>query len=147
MFSLRSLTIHIVGATFQNECPPTCEWEELLHFLPHLETLHIVCIGPEALGGGEEEREREKREGIITKKTDAPISVKLCPECTREGKKRLTSIYVGCYHEFRASKESYCVPELVMLFDPGYLFLLFFFCYFILSFLFSFFFLFHFSNF
>ncbi|XP_066598050.1 putative protein MSS51 homolog, mitochondrial [Prorops nasuta] len=104
--TLDKMTIHIIGAEFQFECNNLCVWEKFfLHFMPRLQILSLVFIGPEL------------------NVPDIPImfykNVHLCGKCKRSGRVVQVQFQDGMvYHEFTRSEE-FSKPDIVCLFNPG----------------------------
>ena len=102
--SRQSLTISLIGAR-SSEIESAWVFEELLHLLPKLQTLHLMFVGPES------------------KVTDPDCKGNIseyenCPACKSLLKKRLWGMHCGLYHDF--VKESYYQkPDLAVLFHSG----------------------------
>jgi len=103
------LNIHIVGAT-SRELVGIGNFEEIVHLLPGLRSLHITAAGP-ALAGGD----LGQQGSPFLPKTP----VDCCPACKADGRTRTISIYQGLYHDF-ANSSHYEKPDLAVLFNSGW---------------------------
>jgi mitochondrial splicing suppressor protein 51 len=107
----KNLTIHVVGAD-SYEVPATCVWEEITHCLPNVKSLTVQFVGPDAC------------KCIIPATRDFPTEPVLscCPECTKQGRNRLTGMFGYTYHEYlekylATSKHS--KPDFIVAFNTG----------------------------
>jgi splicing suppressor protein 51 len=100
------LTVHMLGAT-ERELTALANFEELLHLVPGLQSLHITAIGPGIPGPGD---------GTILAKQHLDC----CPPCKADGRQRSISLHKGVYHKF-VLDPTYEKPDLVVLFNSGWI--------------------------
>ncbi|KAL5373337.1 hypothetical protein DPSP01_012780 [Paraphaeosphaeria sporulosa] len=100
------LTIHMLGAT-DRELTALANFEELLHLMPSVKSLHITAIGPGI-------------PGPVNGTVIAKQSLDCCPPCKVDGRQRSISLYKGVYHEFVLEPTSE-KPDLVVLFNSGWI--------------------------
>jgi splicing suppressor protein 51 len=103
------LNVHIVGATGR-ELIALGNFEEIVHLLPGLRSLHITAAGPGLAGG-----DLGQQGSPFLPKTP----VDCCPACKADGRTRSISIYQGLYHDFAVSPH-YDKPDLAVLFNSGW---------------------------
>jgi splicing suppressor protein 51 len=103
------LNIHIVGATGR-ELIALGNFEEVVHLMPGLRSLHITAAGPGLAGG-----DLGQQGSPFLPKTN----IDCCPGCRLDGRTRSISIYQGLYHDF-AETPNYDKPDLVVLFNSGW---------------------------
>ncbi|KAF1951483.1 hypothetical protein CC80DRAFT_496086 [Byssothecium circinans] len=104
-FEEKHLTVHLVGATGR-ELVAMGNFEEILHLIPTVRSLHITAIGPSLPGG--------QGSPLIPK-----TSVECCPGCKADGRARSIAVYQGLYHEY-AKMDKFEKPDLVVLFNSGW---------------------------
>lgn len=102
---MKSLTLHLVGATAK-ELDALMLFEELLHLLPAIQSLHCVFIGPEM------PRPDPNSMG--------KIQLDVCPPCAERKRERSMSMYKGTYTEFMRSLDVFRGPDLAVLFHTGH---------------------------
>ena len=102
-------TIHILGAEFQFEGIHLDVWEKLfLHFLPNLQKLHLILIGPE-----------------LQLPKDVPprflSMVQVCKKCKSAGRAVVVTFKPGkLYHCLvRDPSQTLATPDLICLYNPG----------------------------
>ncbi|XP_043600042.1 uncharacterized protein LOC122575315 isoform X2 [Bombus pyrosoma] len=102
-------TIHILGAEFQFEGIHLDVWEKLfLHFLPNLQKLHLILIGPE-----------------LQLPKDVPprllSMVPICKKCKSAGRAVIVTFKPEkLYHCLvRDPSQTLATPDLICLFNPG----------------------------
>ncbi|KAF2637958.1 hypothetical protein P280DRAFT_471615 [Massarina eburnea CBS 473.64] len=100
-----NINIHLVGATGR-ELVAMGNFEEILHLIPSVRSLHITAIGPSLMAG-----------------SDSPLipktSVDCCPACKADGRTRSIAVYKGLYHDYAKIAE-FEKPDLVVLFNSGW---------------------------
>lgn len=99
-----TLTLHFIGAEDSEE-QLMLTFEELLHLLPALRTLHCVLVGPQlqtegGTGGGTVE------------------VVDCCAACTRAGWAKSFETFEGVYHDYVAHPR-YVKPDMAVAFHTG----------------------------
>ena len=92
----KSIVIHVIGAT-DDEKSEAGYWESLLHFMPSLQSLKIVFVGPEV-------------------STLQPVNVDLCDECLKLKKSMEVAGFGLRYDEYFES-ESFVNPDAVVGFN------------------------------
>lgn len=102
-------TIHILGAEFQFEGIHLDVWEKLfLHFLPNLQKLHLILIGPE-----------------LQLPKDIPprllSMVQICKKCKSAGRAVIVTFKPEkLYHCLvRDPSQTLATPDLICLYNPG----------------------------
>ncbi|KAF2687060.1 hypothetical protein K458DRAFT_476021 [Lentithecium fluviatile CBS 122367] len=105
-----ALHLHIVGATTR-ELVALGNFEEILHLVPGLRSLHITAAGPGLAGG-----DLGQGGSPFLPKT----SLDCCPACKADGRTRSISIYQGLYHDFEKTS-NYDKPDLTVLFNSGWI--------------------------
>lgn len=105
------ITIHVAAASSSYEVPPTCVWEEILHFLPRLQSVTVHFIGPEAC------------QSLAPPTRDfATIAFEPCPDCTAKNRKRRAGMFGYTYHDYATkylASKSHSTPDLVVAFNTG----------------------------
>lgn len=96
------LDIHLLGATGR-ECGGLANFEEMLHLVPGIKSLHVAAVGPSSWGVGPGSR----------------VDLQCCPNCTSQGRSRSVTSYQGLYHDF-ARSDRYSKPDLIVLFNSGW---------------------------
>ncbi|KAK0124694.1 hypothetical protein ONS95_009638 [Cadophora gregata] len=99
----KSITLHIIGATAK-ELDALMLFEEILHLLPNLKSLHCSFIGPQLpmpIDGG--------------RKTDLDC----CPPCTNAARTRSMSMFKGPYHDY-TQDPTFSLPDLGVVFHSGH---------------------------
>ena len=108
--SLSTLTIHIVGAdkSYEWSPSPTHVWEEIMHCLPAVKKMELIFVGPDLFTR-------------VNPNADyrAPMDLECCPDCIGKGRKRVMTTYAKKWHEYRADKDRYTKPDLVVAFNTG----------------------------
>ncbi|KAF2817108.1 uncharacterized protein BDZ99DRAFT_374896 [Mytilinidion resinicola] len=100
-----SLFLHFVGPT-SREWRNIALFEELLHLLPALKSLRILCAGPSSYG--------LIGEDILSQEMD----LKCCPDCQKAGRKRSMQSFRGMYHDF-VQRAEFSKPDMAVLFHSG----------------------------
>ncbi|KAJ4293256.1 hypothetical protein N0V90_008538 [Kalmusia sp. IMI 367209] len=103
------VSIHIVGAT-DRELVALGNFEEILHLVPSLRSLHITAVGPGIPGGIENGGPYLPRQ-----------SLDCCPVCKEDGRERSISLYQGVYHDF-TKHAKFEKPDLVVLFNSRWMY-------------------------
>lgn len=98
-----SLTLHLIGAE-DEEFRSLAAFEELLHLLPALRSLHCVLAGPEL--------------GQPVDKNNELITFGCCPVCTDANRTRSAATFQGVYHDL-AHSAAYEKPDLAVAFHTG----------------------------
>ncbi|CAK5262388.1 unnamed protein product [Mycena citricolor] len=99
----KELTIHLLGA-FTNEIVGGMVFEEILHWLPELQTLKLVLCGPQMPGGA----------------FPREIPMGTCPKCSKRGRKRIHEHTADTYHSYvRKQGTKYTRPDLAIAFNSG----------------------------
>ncbi|KAJ7186826.1 hypothetical protein C8R46DRAFT_1058162, partial [Mycena filopes] len=98
----QTLCIHIIGAS-EREMFSSAMMEEILHFLPRLKRVILVCVGPNV--------------PPVPPRASPNLA---CDVCQGLGRSRLSVPYVGLYHDFAASAVYRMnPPDLVAGFNTG----------------------------
>jgi splicing suppressor protein 51 len=101
----RRLTLHLIGVTTR-EWRNSSLFEELLHLLPSLKSLNIVCVGPNSFS--------EIGKDTLT----ANLDLECCQSCRRSSRKRTMRSFRGFYHDF-VQRRDYEKPDMAVLFHSG----------------------------
>ncbi|XP_051168270.1 putative protein MSS51 homolog, mitochondrial [Leptopilina boulardi] len=96
--NLQSMVIHIVGSNIGETI--VTDWEVILHFLPNLQKLQLIFIGPDVFSNSKETK-------IV------------CNLCKMENKKLIFETRKTLYHDY-CREESFLKPDLIACFDPGF---------------------------
>ncbi|KAJ4357467.1 uncharacterized protein N0V89_002043 [Didymosphaeria variabile] len=99
------LNVHMLGAT-DRELTALANFEEMLHLVPGLQSLHITAVGPGIPG---------PTDGTVLAKQNLDC----CPPCKADGRQRSISLHKGVYHEF-SQGPTFERPDLVVLFNSGW---------------------------
>lgn len=102
------LNIHLLGATGR-EFLALSNFEEILHLVPGLRSLHITAAGPSSWQGA-----ANQATPFFPK-----MNLDCCPSCKADGRKRTIASYRGVYHDFVTTPD-YDEPDLVVLFNSGW---------------------------
>ncbi|KAF2789043.1 hypothetical protein K505DRAFT_378496 [Melanomma pulvis-pyrius CBS 109.77] len=102
------LNIHLLGATGR-EFLALSNFEEILHLVPGLRSLHITAVGPSSWQGA-----ANQATPFFPK-----MNLDCCPSCKVDGRKRTVASYRGVYHDFVTTPD-YEEPDLVVLFNSGW---------------------------
>lgn len=100
------LNIHMLGVT-DRELAGLANFEELLHLVPGIQSLHITAVGPAIPGPSE---------GTVLSKQNLDC----CPPCKVDGRQRSLSLYKGVYHDF-AQSAAFEKPDLIVMFNSGWI--------------------------
>lgn len=117
-----TLTLHLVGAQLIPELAGLVKYEEILHLLPQLTHLRVVCVGPlltgQSFGDGNGEGDRsakEGNEGMVVEQRD-----ELCPPCQEARRQTWTfEERPGLYHDYARRATAYTRPDMCFLFNSG----------------------------
>ncbi|KAG4442322.1 hypothetical protein IFR05_002173 [Cadophora sp. M221] len=98
-----SITLHIIGATAK-ELDALMLFEEMLHLLPELRSLHCSFVGPQ-----------------LPTPTDGVERIELdcCPPCKNARRARSMSMFKGTYYEY-AKDAAFEKPDLGVVFHSGH---------------------------
>jgi len=102
-----SINLHIIGAAGP-EFASVPAFEELLHFLPSLKTLHLSFVG---LNVSEHPTNDTKSQNRYT--------LQCCTACTKMGRSVSITTWRGPYHAY-ANTEFYKTPDLAAAFPSGF---------------------------
>ncbi|KAI9015958.1 hypothetical protein DFJ74DRAFT_709030 [Hyaloraphidium curvatum] len=104
----KDITVELVGADSW-ELERMRAFEELLHLLPRLCTLHLRMVGPDL------------REAVSMPMHSGPVDLGCCPPCRRAGRKRTVWFHQVDYAAYaaEASKRGWGKPELAAAFHSG----------------------------
>jgi splicing suppressor protein 51 len=100
-----TISIHLLGAT-DREFTSMAVFEEILHLVPTLKTLHITAVGPSSLVDA-------------TGPYMDDVSLPCCPACQASRRQRIIRSYQGLYHDF-VSSAFYKKPDLIVAFNSGH---------------------------
>ncbi|KDR78140.1 hypothetical protein GALMADRAFT_155137 [Galerina marginata CBS 339.88] len=98
-----TLNIHVLGAAAK-ETLASQMFEEILHRLPLVKTLKLMFCGPELEG--------------ITGQFSKSMEMDTCPECSRNGRRRIHDHHPQTYHHY-ISSQIYTKPDLAVAFNSG----------------------------
>jgi splicing suppressor protein 51 len=101
-----TLTLHIIGATAK-ELDALMLFEELLHVLPSLKSIHTSFIGLELPSP-------EDNEAL------ASLPLDCCEPCIALNRKRSMTMYKGSYIEFMRAHRIFRAPDIAVLFHTGH---------------------------
>lgn len=107
-FDKPDLIVHLLGATGR-EFLALSNFEEILHLVPNLKSLHVTGVGPTAF----------RMDAGQTSPLSRTMNVECCPICTSEGRSRSVASYHGLYHDL-AKTTGYTKPDLFVLFNSGW---------------------------
>jgi splicing suppressor protein 51 len=97
------ITLHLIGATAK-ELDALMLFEELLHLLPNLRSIHCDFIGLE----------------LPRPVDDGTITLSCCEACTSLKCTRSMSMFKGSYTEFIRAQQVFKKPDLAVLFHTGH---------------------------
>ncbi|KAF5360216.1 hypothetical protein D9757_010531 [Collybiopsis confluens] len=101
-----TLTIHILGATYDKELIYGQLFEEILHCLPKVKTLELVLCGPEL--------------GLLESGLNSEVDMDTCPICRSEGRKRVHQHIAEKYHDYASERRyKFTKPDLAIAFNSG----------------------------
>jgi splicing suppressor protein 51 len=108
--TVSSITLHFIGASMQ-ELTALTKYEELLHLLPSLKSLHIVLIGNEL-------SKTEHLKTISSFQIQGVDHKIICPSCQKLDRNFDVTMFSGAYHDF-AADGSYKPPTLAIACNCG----------------------------
>ena len=109
---LKHFHLHVVGASWGYELPPTFIWEEILHLLPTIKMLTVHFVGPEACSGAKTVKNGEH----------PTYEAGTCPDCQVKGRKKFYGMFGFTYQEYAQKylhTKKHSKPHMIVAFNTG----------------------------
>uniref|UniRef100_A0A0W0FPE7 MYND-type domain-containing protein n=1 Tax=Moniliophthora roreri TaxID=221103 RepID=A0A0W0FPE7_MONRR len=101
-----SMTVHVLGAA-RNETLFAQMFEEIIHRLPALKTLHVLLCGP-------------KLNTVENPRPGTSLTMESCPDCTEKHRVMSVEVQAHRYHEYvEKAGRKYTKPDLAIAFNNG----------------------------